>query len=226
MKAVDTNLLYKEYIDNSYRDFSKRLSPTDSLERVGVSIPNLRKIAKTISPDDIEIKYHEDVILKGFAIASEKLPFANKIPKLNKLLPYLSSWDHTDTIQCTFKPSKENKEEMYLYFKSLLEYEEIFIRRLGIVWLMSNRKNYDYNEIVNLIISSDSEDEYYISTAVAWALSYFYFDNRAFLPILNEVSITTRKRALQKIRESRRYKGEPLDIKANNIKLVLKNTIN
>lgn len=203
-----TDSLYKNYISQEYKDFSRKLSPSDTLERAGVSIPSLRKIAKEISPDDIEIKYHEDVILKGLAIGNKKAPFEEKIDSLNNLLPFLSSWDHTDTIQSAFKPSGKDKEAMLEYFKSLLNRKEVFARRLGIVWLMSNRKAYDSSMVLDLIIASDSENEYYIMMAVAWALSCFYFDNHSNATRLNDVSATTQKKAIAKIKESRMYKGE------------------
>ncbi len=88
---MDTDTLYEKYKDPKYLEFSKKLSPTDTLPRAGIRIPNLRTIAKTIKPEEIDIKYHEDVILKGLAIANEKIPFEDKARKLNELLPYLST---------------------------------------------------------------------------------------------------------------------------------------
>ena len=93
---MDTEQLYDKYKDANYKKFAKSLSPTDKLDRIGIRIPDLRKLAKTIKADDIEIKYHEDVILKGLAIANEKISFNEKAKKLDKLLQYLSSWDQTD----------------------------------------------------------------------------------------------------------------------------------
>ena len=206
-EKVDTEQLYDKYKDANYKKFAKSLSPTDKLDRIGIRIPDLRKLAKTIKADDIEIKYHEDVILKGLAIANEKISFNEKAKKLDKLLPYLSSWDQTDIIQSAFKPTKSNKEDMYIYFKTLLQNKDIFTRRLAIVWLMSNRKKYNKEEILDLIISSDS-DEYYIMMAVAWALSYFYFDDNETLALFDKVSTKTKKKAIQKINESKRLKDK------------------
>lgn len=206
-EKVDTEQLYDKYKDANYKKFAKSLSPTDKLDRIGIRIPDLRKLAKTIKADDIEIKYHEDVILKGLAIANEKISFNEKAKKLDKLLPYLSSWDQTDIIQSAFKPTKSNKEDMYIYFKTLLQNKDIFTRRLAIVWLMSNRKKYNKEEILDLIISSDS-DEYYIMMAVAWALSYFYFDDNETLALFDKVSAKTKKKAIQKINESKRLKDK------------------
>ncbi len=200
-----TDSLYAPYTDEKYRDFAKGLSPTDTLERKGIRIPVLRKLSKTIRPEEIDITYHEDVILKGLAIGYEKTPAAEKLDKLTTLLPCLSSWDQTDTIVSAFRPKKNEEKLFYSYFASLTERKEVYPNRLGIVWLMTNRKLYDRKESVDRIIRADDEEEYYISMAVAWALSFFIIDDNSLLGRLGEVSAVTRKRTEQKLRDSYRF---------------------
>ncbi len=200
-----TDTLYFPYEDEKYRLFALSLSPTDTLPRKGIRIPVLRKLAKSISPDDIEIRYHEDVILKGLAIGGEKTGAEEKLDKLTRLLPYLSSWDQTDTIVSAFRAEEEERDDYYRYFSSLLERKEVFPKRLGIVWLMTNRKLYGQKEVTDSIINADDEGEYYISMAVAWALSFLIIDDREVLSRLDEVSGITRKRTMQKLRDSYRF---------------------
>lgn len=116
-----TDSKYSQYRDEKYCEFVSKLSTTDNLPRAGIRIPTLKQLAKTVSFDDIEIKYHEDVILKGFALAYERTSFIDKIERLNNLLPYLSSWDQTDAIQGIFKPKKKDIDSMCQYFESLLD---------------------------------------------------------------------------------------------------------
>jgi 3-methyladenine DNA glycosylase AlkD len=200
-----TDSLYAPYTDEKYRDFAKGLSPTDTLERKGIRIPVLRKLSKAIRPEEIDITYHEDVILKGLAIGHEKTKTEVKLDKLTTLLPFLSSWDQTDTIVSAFRPKDSEKELFYSYFASLTERKEVYPKRLGIVWLMTNRKLYDRKESVDRIIRADDEGEYYISMAVAWALSFFIIDDNSLLGRLGEVSAVTRKRTEQKLRDSYRF---------------------
>ena len=200
-----TDSLYAPYTDEKYRDFVKGLSTTDTLERKGIRIPVLRKLSKTIRPEEIDITYHEDVILKGLSIGYEKTPAKVKLEKLTSLLPFLSSWDQTDTIVSAFKPKENEKELFYSYFTSLTESNEVYPKRLGIVWLMTNRKLYDRNENLERIIRADDGDEYYISMAVAWALSFFIIDDNSLLERLGEVSEVTKKRTEQKLRDSYRF---------------------
>lgn len=200
-----TDALYAPYVDEKYRVFASSLSSTDTLERKGIRIPILRKLAAAVNPDDIEIRYHEDVILKGLAIGEEKTPPEEKLKKLTRLLPFLSSWDQTDTIASAFKPGKNERDTYYNYFTSLLESRTVFPKRLGIVWLMTRRKLFDIKAVTDAIIKADDEDEYYISMAVAWALSALIIDERTLMPRLDEVSTVTKKRTEQKLRDSFRF---------------------
>ena len=142
----------------------------------------------------------------GLAIGGSDLSPKDKIQELKKLLPYLSAWDQTDIIITVFKIKKKNKDVYLQFFTSLLEDERTFPKRLGIVWLMSNRKELDRDETLEKIINADDEDVYYISLAVAWAFSFFYIDDPEIKILLDRLSPKTRKLAERKIRESRRSK--------------------
>lgn len=204
-----TDALYEKYVDEEYKAFSSKLSKTDTLPRKGIRIPVLRALSKTVSPKDIEITYHEDVILMGLAVGYKKADTEEKLKELSLLLPYLSSWDQTDTIQSAFKPRGEEKERFYSYFSSLLKSKEVYPKRLGIVWLMSNRQKYDRKATLEAIVPADNPDEYYISMAVAWALASFISDDRSFLSYLDRVSEETKKRAKQKLRDSYIFNPRP-----------------
>ena len=201
-----TDSLYAPYLDSEYKDFTSRLSTTDTLPRAGMRIPILRQLAKDFDWREYEIKWHEDIILKGLAIGLSKLSPEEKIEELKALLPFLSSWDQTDIIVTVFKIKKKNREVYLPFFLSLLEDGHVFTKRLGIVWLMSNRKELNRDETLERIINSDDEGEYYISMAVAWAFSSFYADDPEIKDKLNKLSPGTRRLAERKIRESRRCK--------------------
>ena len=201
-----TDSLYAPYLDSEYKEFTSRLSTTDTLPRAGMRIPILRQLAKDFDWREYEIKWHEDVILKGLAIGLSKLSPEEKIEELKALLPFLSSWDQTDIIVTVFKIKNKNREVYLPFFLSLLEDGHVFTKRLGIVWLMSNRKELNRDETLERIINSDDESEYYISMAVAWAFSSFYADAPNIKGQLNNLSPGTRRLAERKIRESRRCK--------------------
>lgn len=209
-----TDNLYEPYKNEKLSLFQKKLSPSAILPFYGISIPNLRGLAKTFSWQGLDIKWHEDVILYGLSLGLEKAPFDQKISRLNSLLPYLSSWDHTDTITTAFKVNSRDKDAMVDYFKQLTLSSSTFIRRLGIVWLMNNRHSIDYEDALRTIVQADNGDDYYVMMAVSWALSFFAMDGKDITFELYTVSEATKAKTLQKIRESAR-KDKRLTIKTS-----------
>ena len=136
-----------------------------------------------------------------------RIPVLRKIGKelINKHLDVLKTWDEVDTFASSIKPRKNEADEVLTYFLSLMKDKRTMPRRLGIVTLMALRKLFpDHRkEILDAIVAADN-DEYYVSMAVAWALSFFYIDDKATEDWIKRVSPATEKRTRQKIRESRR----------------------
>ena len=145
------------------------------------------------------------MLLKGFWIASRKIPFTEKKELIESHLENLSTWDEVDTLSSSIKPSKADLSDVYDYFYTLIGDYRVMPRRLGIVTLMSLRKLYPEKreEILEATVMADSS-EYYISMAVAWSLSFFYIDDRSTESWIERVSPETAKRTWQKIRDSRR----------------------
>ena len=202
---MDTDTLYAPYADDAYRAFSEKLSKNHDLPYRGVRIPILRKLSKELEDIDFVPRYHEDILLRGFWIASRKLPFSEKIPLIRDHLEYLSTWDEVDTLAASIKLKRTEIDEAYVFFISLLDDERTMPRRLGIVSLMTHRSLFAEKrcKVLDAIAASDS-DEYYISMAVAWAFSFFYIDDRSTEAWFDRLSEATLRRTWQKIRDSRR----------------------
>lgn len=200
---MDTDKLYEGLASESYKAFSEKLSKDGRYPAKGVKIPVLRKIAKEIGDCSFPIKYHEDVILRALQIGGWKKPFREKAEALEELFPYMSAWDHSDTAGSSMQIGKGEKEEALAYFLALLRDERVFVKRTAIAFLISKRKRYDRKVLLDAIIDADSDD-YYISMAVAWALSAFFIDDESTEEYFCWVSEATRKRIKQKIKNSRR----------------------
>lgn len=205
MKKLDTEALYSPYADDKYRVFAEKCTKVIDRPFIGVRLPVLRKLATEIRDIDFTVVYHEDVLLRGFWIGNKKLPFKSLIPLINEHLKYLETWDETDAFASALKIRKNDSDTAYEYFMSLLGRERIMERRLGIVSLMKNRKLFadKKSKILEAITASDS-DEYYISMAVAWALTSFIMDDRDNEAWLEKLSDATRQKTKQKIRDSER----------------------
>ncbi|MBQ9013610.1 MAG: hypothetical protein IJ094_08685 [Bacilli bacterium] len=75
-EKIRADLLEKQ--DIKYRDFSMSLTTTSKYEMIGVRVPEVRKLAKEFDIENIEkyifdkdIKYYEEVLLRGFLIGNK-----------------------------------------------------------------------------------------------------------------------------------------------------------
>lgn len=203
---MDTKKLYDKYCEKNIKSFSEKLIPNLDYPVYGIQIPLIREIAEEIEDLDFEIRYHEDVLLRGFIIAKRKIPVDEKLDLITTHLPLLSTWDETDTFASSLKFRKKEMDKAYEYFYSLLSDERIFVRRIAVVWIMGNRKKVSAPLKEQLDgISKVRNDDYYIAMAVAWALSSYYITDRELTePYIDKADDVIRKMTMQKIRDSRR----------------------
>ena len=136
---MNTKELYDRHCVKNIKAFSQKLIPNLDYPLYGIQVPILREIAKTIEDVDFEIVYHEDVLLRGFIIAKKKIPIEEKLHLLDTQLDLLSTWDETDTLASSLKFGKKEIDKAYEYFCALLSDERIYVRRIAVVWIMSNR---------------------------------------------------------------------------------------
>lgn len=203
---MDTKNLYDKYCVKNIKAFSQKLIPNLDYPVYGIQVPLIREMAEEIEDLDFEIRYHEDVLLRGFIIAKRKTPVEEKLALITTHLPLLSTWDETDTFASSLKFRKKEIDKAYEYFYSLLSDERIFVRRIAVVWIMGNRKKVSAPLKEQLDgISKVRNDDYYIAMAVAWALSSYYITDRELTkPYIDKADDVIRKMTMQKIRDSRR----------------------
>lgn len=203
---MDTKKLYDKYCVKNIKAFSQKLIPNLDYPVYGIQVPLLREMAEEIEDLDFKIRYHEDVLLRGFIIAKRKTPVEEKLALITTHLPLLSTWDETDTFASSLKFRKKEIDKAYEYFYSLLSDERIFVRRIAVVWIMGNRKKVSAPLKEQLDgISKVRNDDYYIAMAVAWALSSYYITDRELTkPYIDKADDVIKKMTMQKIRDSRR----------------------
>lgn len=203
---MDTKKLYDKYCVKNIKAFSEKLIPNLDYPVYGIQVPLIREMAEEIEDLDFDIRYHEDVLLRGFIIAKRKTPVEEKLALITTHLPLLSTWDETDTFASSLKFRKKEIDKAYEYFYSLLSDERIFVRRIAVVWIMGNRKKVSAPLKEQLDgISKVRNDDYYIAMAVAWALSSYYITDRELTkPYIDKADDVIRKMTMQKIRDSRR----------------------
>ena len=160
--------------EKSYRDFSSMLMPTIDKETViGVRIPKLRKLAKSLLKSEAEEfmaqlphKYYEENNLHAFLIADID-SFDECVNKLDLFLPYIDNWATCDSLRP--KCFSENTDLLVSHIDKWLKSDKIYAVRFAIEMLMIHYldasafdKKYLYK------VASIKSDEYYVNMMIAW----------------------------------------------------------
>lgn len=216
--------------DEKYRDFNSKLIPNVPLEdQIGVRLPDIRALAKKLSPDEIEAfikelphKYHEENHLHGILLGRIK-DYERCICETERFLPYITNWAVCDTTAP--KCFSKHKSELLPHIKAWLGSEHTYTIRFGIGMLMRLFLDEDFKTEYLEMAAEIRSDEYYVKMMIAW---YFatalakqwdsavkYIENR-------RLDVWTHNKAIQKSCESFRVSPEHKEyLKSLRISLIL-----
>lgn len=218
--------------DDKYRSFHSNLCP--GVENIlGVRLPLLRKIAKSLSKEEDyynylnngDTKYYEEIMIEGLIIGYLKTDNENRFNYIRNFIPKIDNWAICDSFCNNLKFTKENMNEVWNFILPYTSSENEFDIRFAIVMMLNFYIIEDYIDDVLNTLNNINHDGYYVKMAVAWAVSYAYIDfpqkTLAFLKNNNLDNFTYNK-SLQKIIESTRVSKEDKDLmrslKKNNVK--------
>lgn len=204
--------------DSKYKEFHSGLCPgTENI--LGVRVPELKKYAKKLVDGDFreylssaQEEYYEEILLQGLVISYAKMQIEEKFQYLDEFVPKIDNWAVCDITVAAFKDAQKNREKVWEYLEKYWESSKEFERRFAVVMLLDHFLVPEYLEKVIEKIEGINREEYYVKMAVAWLVSiaYIKFPERmkAYLEGENSLDIETRKKAIQKIRESTRVSKE------------------
>ena len=163
-----------EYQDLGYREFNSKLIPNiDKETMIGVRIPDIRKIEKSLSTEEKEEfllklphKYFEENMLHGIIISNMK-DYNKVITNLEKFLPYVDNWAVCDSISP--KILKKNREKVITNVLSWIKSNHTYVCRFGIGMIMQLYLEDEYFKRTYLdIIAEIKTEDYYINMMRAW----------------------------------------------------------
>ena len=163
-----------EYQDITYREFNSKLIPNiDKETMIGVRIPDIRKIEKSLSIEEkgkflLELphKYFEENMLHGIIISNMK-DYNKVITNLEKFLPYVDNWAVCDSISP--KIFKKNREKVITNVLSWIKSNHTYVSRFGIGMIMQLYLENEYFKKSYLdIIAEIKTEDYYINMMRAW----------------------------------------------------------
>lgn len=222
-KIIDELIMLK---DEKYKEFNKKLCPDTNLEMLGIRVPILRKFAQKILKSNEynieeflknkDIKFFEEVQLKGFIIGYKKTGFENKLKLIEEFISYIDSWAITDTFVPTLKIKKENLKDYWNFILKYINSEKEFEVRFSIVSMLDYFIIDQYVDKVIEILNNVSNEGYYVKMAVAWTLAEIgiKYNGKAmqFLKEKNNLDKFTYNKTLQKMIESFRIDKEQKDV--------------
>ena len=163
-----------EYQDLGYREFNSKLIPNiDKETMIGVRIPDIRKIEKSLNIEEkkefllkLPHKYFEENMLHGIIISNME-DYDKVILNLEKFLPYVDNWAVCDIISP--KIFKKNREKAIVNILSWIKSDHTYICRFGIGMIMQLYLEDEYFKKSYLdIIAKIRTKEYYINMMRAW----------------------------------------------------------
>ena len=163
-----------EYQDLGYREFNSKLIPNiDKKTMIGVRIPDIRKIEKSLNIEEkkefllkLPHKYFEENMLHGIIISNMK-DYNKVITNLEKFLPYVDNWAVCDSISP--KIFKKNREKVITNVLSWIKSNHTYVSRFGIGMIMQLYLENEYFKKSYLdIIAEIKTEDYYINMMRAW----------------------------------------------------------
>ena len=189
---------------------------------LGVRLPALRKMAARLAKEDWAGNLEalegagdgaafEEIMLRGFLIGQAKIAPGKAFALIRGFLPCVDNWSLCDSFCAGLKFAEKNREALWDFlqpcFASAQEYEV----RFAVVTALDYFVTEEYLERVLGQLEAVRHEAYYVSMAVAWAVSVCYVR----FPVRTQewmetcrLDEDTFRRAVQKIRESRRVSPE------------------
>ena len=212
-------MLYEELLDElksfaseKYKTFHSGLLKDESRRVLGVSVPQLKKLAAKYKnnveellsfPDD----YYEVTFVKLAAVGL--CDYYTFIGYADSCVPLISDWALCDSA-FDAKCIKAHKDEFLVYIRKYIRGEE-FSRRYALVTLLKYYTEEKYLEIIFPLVERCNCQPYYVSMAAAWLIAEllikFYPQTVGFL---SEQSLDkkTHNRAIRKACESYRISND------------------
>lgn len=208
--------------DEKYREFHSSLVPNiDGQKIIGVRMPTLRKIAKSLEKDasfsnedknaflcNLPHEYYEENILHSIMLSDEK-DFDIAIEKVEVFLPYIDNWAVCDCLSP--KVFAGHKPELMENIRKWAKSEHVYTCRFGLEMLMTHFLDGDFRpEYLELPASVKLED-YYAKMMVAWFFATALakqWDAAVVYLEQNRLEPWTHNKTIQKARESYRISAE------------------
>lgn len=207
----------QKWAEPSYKQFHQSLVP-GLTTMLGVRMPKLREIAKTLAREDwkgiweeFREDCYEELMIKGMLIGYGKLSREEQTEYLKRFIPQMNNWAICDCCCNTWKFMKKDQEYWFDFISSYLFSEQEYQIRFGLVSLLDYFVQKTYLERIFFLLDQIHHEGYYVKMGAAWLLSICYIKYPAETwKYMERDSLDdfTHNKGIQKIRESYRISKE------------------
>lgn len=192
--------------------FNKRILGDPNANVLGVSIPEMRKIAKRHRQDLSDImafpNYYYDVKFVKLCLAA-MLPYEEYVGILDYCVGIIDNWALCDCFNA--KCIDGHKQDFLSYIDKYIATDKQFYQRFALTSLLQHYVDEDnLNKIYECVLKANT-NYYYVHMAVAWlvaeVLAKYYQSGVDFL-LQGKLDIKTHNKAIQKARESFRLSDQ------------------
>lgn len=201
-----------ELAEPDYQKFSSRLLPgVDNL--LGVRIPTLRKLAKSIVKSDWRAYLDkatedtfEEVMLQGMVIGYANADADERLKYIIEFIPKITNWSVCDSFCSGLKKfHARNPEHLWDFVVPYVTNQREYFVRFGVIMLRCYYLDDTHIDQVLQLLLSVNHDGYYAKMAVAWAFCdcYIKFPKKTLICLQSgQLDTFTYQKALQKLLES------------------------
>lgn len=202
----------KEYREEAFATFQKRIINPVNQEILGVRTPMLRKLAKKYAGDwqtlmTFPDEYYEVTFIKLNAVAL--LPYELFVTQVEACVDCIENWAICDTFKA--KCLRKNRENFLPFVERFLSDKREFYQRYALVTLLSYYVEEKYLPFIFESIGRSDQSLYYVYMAGAWLLAEVlvkHYDAGVAYLKENRLPVRTHNKAIQKARESFRLTAE------------------
>ncbi len=206
--------------NEEYAAFNKRIVNT-SKEVIGVRVPDLRRLARQLAKtmagaDDfkrflgeVDWRVFDEAMLAGLVLNAVKLSSEGHIALAKKYLAKADSWAEIDIF--VEKKARFTTAEYWQFAVESIQDDREFVARYGVIAMMSNFLDDTHIDQVFRHLRQLKNDAYYVKMACAWlytTAAIDYYELTMTELERPEIDTWTRRKAYQKMLESRRLTDE------------------
>ena len=159
--------------EEDYAQFNRKLIPNiDAAAIIGVRVPKLRALAKSLSDNEIKAflselphKLHEENMLHALIINNMKSPQA-VFSALDAFLPFVDNWAVCDSL----RPAalKKCPEELIIRLHRYMSSEHTYTLRFALEMLMVYFLDGYFDPEYPAMVATVKSDDYYVNMMLSW----------------------------------------------------------